>query len=110
MSGVPGPGWGTGSKRQAGPHTQDPLGLTLREGQLSEAPEASIGSEPCLPAHNSLWGSSSDAGMMQGAQIQALLPHSLSSEGAEGGQAAQPFRDQESACNSRPSLGAAPPT
>ena len=50
------------------------------------SPEASTGSEPCLPAHDSLWGSSSDAGMMQGARIQAPLPHSLSSEGTEGGQ------------------------
>ena len=32
---------------------------------------------------------------MQGAEIQALLPQSLSSEGGGGGQAAQPFRDQE---------------
>ena len=59
------------------PHAQGGLGLTLRGGRLRAAPEASTGSEPCLPAHDSLWGSSCDAGMVWGAQIQAPLPHSL---------------------------------
>lgn len=66
--------------------------LDTREAGLSEAPEASTGSEPCLPAHSSPWASSSDARMMQGAEIQGPLPQSLNSEGggAEGGQHSLP--------------------
>ena len=78
--------WPGHQVQEAGwPHTQDGLGLTLWGGRLRAAPEASTGSEPCLPTHDSLWDPSSDAGMVWGAQIQAPLPHSLDSRGQRAG-------------------------